>query len=89
MRRPTQEFGSVTTPTPEQIEAVKPYTPVLMRMVDLLNENERLPMGEALARAEVECGFGEDKKIPEDVRNAMLVSAFRIVTGGFPGAAEA
>lgn len=89
----------MTTPTPEQIEAVKPYTPVLMRMVDLVTANEHLSMGKALDRAEWECGFGGEiamprgvlvrPSIPEDVRSAMLVSAFRIVTGGFPGAAEA
>lgn len=70
-----------------------PYAPVLERMVELLQRDERMKFGDALERAAVERGFGGvivmpgavlvRPEIPEHVRQAMLTGAFKLVTGGF------
>jgi uncharacterized FAD-dependent dehydrogenase len=79
---------------------MRPYAPVLERMIDLVTANKRMTMGEALSRAEVSCGFGGEiampngvlarPSIPEEIRSAILVAAFKFVArGGFPEAASA
>jgi hypothetical protein len=72
--------------TDEELAIVKPFTPVFMRMVDKLFSDEMLPMGEALELARVEEGVAE---IPQQVEDAMLRAAYRIVIHGLPSKIEA
>lgn len=76
------------------------YGRVLERTIDLATANGRMVLGEALSRAELSCGFGGEIRmphgvlvrpsIPEEIRSAILVAAFKFVArGGFPEAASA
>lgn len=64
---------------------MRPYAPVLERVVNLVTANPKLKYGAALERAIRDLKI----EVPEDVRDRILVVAFQVTANGFPTDVEA
>jgi hypothetical protein len=60
--------------------------PVLERVIDILTEDENVPFGEAIKRAQLELGLA----VPDYMEETILILAFKIVVSRkIPGLPEA
>jgi len=66
-------------------EEMRPYAPVLARVVDLVTKNSGLSYGDALEQAMQTLGIA----VPPAVQDAILIVVFKISTNGFPNAVDA